>query len=177
VEDNLDHSKLRIAHGGSLDVTEECLQRGRKQTLANVCNGWKADTLNYKFGIMRLVSLLPALLLLTSCEPARIYFKVRQGGAGLIAEVYKSWWFGLRSSEVPCVHHLTLAGKDAQVLWRMVVNPERQCIHLHTFVVGTAPHGFRDEVRFSSTLPSGDYTLTASGIGHGTKKFTLPLSR
>jgi hypothetical protein len=125
---------------------------------------------------MRLIGLIPVMLLLTSCEPAPLHLKVAQVGSALIAEVYEKWWFGLRSSDVPCVHDVTLTrDADAQVLWRMVVDPERQCSDIEKFVIGRAPPGFRDEVRMRAELAAGDYTLTADGIGQGRREFTLPL--
>jgi hypothetical protein len=127
---------------------------------------------------MRIIKLLPVFLLLTACEPSPLYLRVTGAGANLIAEVYEKWWFGLRSSETPCVHDLTLTrNSDAQVLWRTVVDTDRQCSDLRTFVVGRAPHGFRDEVRLAAPLSAGDYTLAAFGIGEGKRQFTLPLPR
>lgn len=125
---------------------------------------------------MRLITLLPFGILLASCEPAPLYLKVTHVGAGLVAEVYEKWWFGLRSSETPCVHDVTLTrALDARVIWRTVVDTDRQCGDLKTFLVGRAPRGFRDEVRLSGGLSPGDYKLEAYGIGHGTRDFTIPL--
>lgn len=125
---------------------------------------------------MRFIRLLPVVFLLTACEAAPIHLKVTRAGAGVMAELYKKWWFGVRSSKTPCVHDVTLTrDSDARVLWRTVVDTDRQCSDLRTLVVGRAPQGFRDEVRLAAALPAGNYTLAAFGIGEGKRKFTLPL--
>jgi|SRR4051812_24506594 hypothetical protein len=112
---------------------------------------------------MRSVSLIPIVFLLASCEAAPLYFKVTGAGAGLIAEVYKKWWIGLRSSETPCVHDVTLTrNSDVKVLWRTTVDTARQCNDLKIFMIGRAPRGFRDAVRLSGALSAGDYTLTTA---------------
>ena len=127
---------------------------------------------------MRIIKLLPVVLLLTACSPSPLYLKVWNAGRGLVGEVYEKWWFGLRSSGTPCVHDLTLTrNADDQVVWRTIVDTDRQCGDLKTFVVGQAPHGFRDEVRLAAPLSGGDYTLDAFGIGEGKRRFTLPLGQ
>ena len=126
-------------------------------------------------GRMRFL-LVIAFLPLASCEPAPIHLAIREAGPTLVAEAYKTWWFGLRSSEVPCVHDVTLVRQsDGKTLWKMTVAPERQCNHVRAFTIGEAPAGFRDETKLASKLTPGDYMLNAWGIGEGTQHFTLPL--
>ena len=128
---------------------------------------------------MRLTRLVPLIISLTSCEPAPLYLDVRQESAGLVAEVYETWWFGLRSSEVPCVHDMTLTrNSDAKVVWRTVVlNPMQvQCNHLRFLIVGKTPKGFYNEVPLSGALSSDSYTLAVRGIGDGSLDFSLPLN-
>lgn len=122
--------------------------------------------------------LIPAYFLLASCGAAPLYLEVAQSDDGLVAKVYEKWWFGLRSSETPCVHDVTLMhNTDYNVVWRAGVDSDRQCSGLKSFVIGHAPRGFRDEIRLSGALPAGSYKLTADGIGYGAYEFTLPLSR
>jgi hypothetical protein len=126
---------------------------------------------------MRINKLLPVFVLLTACEPSPIYLRVTRAGTSLIAQAYKTWWFGLRSSETPCVHDLTLTrDADGRVVWRTIVDTDRQCSGLKTFVVGRAPDGFRDEVPLTAQLSAGSYQLAAYGIGQGTRQFRLPLN-
>ena len=124
------------------------------------------------------IFLFAAFLFLTSCSPAPLYMSVEQKNETLFVEIFKKWWFGLRSSETPCVHDIELVRqRDDRVLWRMSVQHpmERQCASLGSFVIGQAPKDFANEVRLASPLAPGDYTLNARGIGEGKKDFTLPL--
>jgi len=57
---------------------------------------------------MRFIRLLPVVFLLTACEAAPIHLKVTRAGAGVMAELYKKWWFGVRSSETPCGEPLSI---------------------------------------------------------------------
>ena len=125
---------------------------------------------------MRIAAILMALLL-SSCSPAPMHLKVSQVGETFVGEVYKKWWFNLRSGEVPCVHDVELTDTASKhLLWRMVVDPEQQCANLRKFVLGEAARGFRDEVRLAKPVSPGSYKLRAYGIGYGSYAFTLPLS-
>lgn len=127
---------------------------------------------------MRLAVPLASFLLLTACSPAPLHMSIEQKNGSLFVEVFQRWWFGLRSSNTPCVHDVELVGRtDGRVLWRMSVQPpmERQCASLRSFVVGQAPKDFADEVPLTSPIEPGDYVLSARGIGDGNKAFTLPL--
>lgn len=107
-----------------------------------------------------------------------MHLKVSQVGETFVGEVYKRWWFGLRSGEVPCVHDVELTNTASkQLLWRMAVEPEQQCANLRKFVLGETARGFRDEVRLVKPLPPGSYDLRANGIGSGSFAFTVPLGR
>jgi hypothetical protein len=117
---------------------------------------------------------LATLLLLTSCEAAPLSMSIEQKGGALVVEVFTKWWLGVRSNDTPCVHDVELV-RDGRVLWRMSVQPDRQCADLRSFVIGRAPKGFGDEGPLASPLAPGDYTLSASGIGEGKRDFKVPL--
>jgi len=135
--------------------------------------------LSLRHGTRRLtlkISLCFGAMLVSSCTPSPIEMSITEHAGTIRVELFKEWWFGLRSSEIPCVHDIELVRlSDGQVFWRDTVYPEQQCRDLRFFSIGQELDGFRELVQLRSPLPPGEYGLTVRGIGKGGKQFSIPL--
>lgn len=116
---------------------------------------------------------LLACLLLAGCTAPPIQIEIVDEGGRKIVGLYYRWFFGLRSSEWPCVRALVIADAGSldergapEEIWRAEsTDPHRQCTRLSRFEFGRTPPGFAERLNRLPAPLRGRYRLDVQAIG------------
>jgi hypothetical protein len=123
--------------------------------------------------INALAIVLPALamIMLAACEPSPIRMEISDVGGRKLVTLFTLGFFGMRSSEPPCIRTITVSGFDAlhqpTPVWRAVVPDAAQCVQVRSFSIGRAPAGFDETMRLIARDLHGRYRVEVEGIGRG----------
>ncbi|OAH40694.1 hypothetical protein AX777_22835 [Sphingobium yanoikuyae] len=119
---------------------------------------------------VKLLSVIGAMALLSSCSPPPIDIAVEKMDGRMILRLSQNWGIIFSDRRVPCVREVGLYEPEnhdrSKAAWLIEVKSDIQCLNLASVTVGKLPTGWQEVVRLSA---SGGrvYTIRAHGIGWG----------
>ncbi|PZU63169.1 hypothetical protein [Sphingobium sp.] len=120
--------------------------------------------------VAKLLSIIGAMTLLSSCSPPPIDIAVERIDGRMLLRLSQDWGMIFSDKQVPCVREVGLYEPEhydrSKAAWLIEVRGDVQCLDLASVTVGKLPKGWQEVVRLST---SGGlvYTIRAHGIGWG----------
>ena len=118
----------------------------------------------------KLLFLVGAVALLSSCSPPGIDIAFERVGGRLLLRLSQNWGLILSDRRVPCVYRVSIHKPEVhekdKAAWVIEAEGDVQCIKLESVTVGEVPKGWREVVPL--TVAKGQtYTVEGWGIGEG----------
>lgn len=127
-------------------------------------------------GIAKLLAIIGAMTLLSSCSPPDIAIAVERGGGRMLLRLSQDWGIIFSDRQVPCVRRIGLhepgTYDGAKSAWLIETKGDVQCLDLASVTVGKVPTGWQEVVRLSAKK-GRVYTIRAQGIGWGETNVTF----
>lgn len=119
---------------------------------------------------VKLLSMIGALALLSSCSPPEIDVAVQKSGGRLLLRLSQDWGVIFSDKRMPCVREIGLYERDSydrsKAAWLIETKGEVQCLDLASVMIGEVPPDWQEVVRLSANRRTV-YTIRAHGIGSG----------
>ncbi|GAA4777235.1 hypothetical protein GCM10023306_26150 [Novosphingobium ginsenosidimutans] len=119
---------------------------------------------------VKLLSMIGALALLSSCSPPEIDVAVQKSGGRLLLRLSQDWGVIFSDKRMPCVREIGLYERDSydrsKAAWLIETKGEMQCLDLASVMIGEVPPGWQEVVRLSANSRTV-YSIRAHGIGSG----------